>query len=244
MPTTPPANNPPSESDIESVWDYPRPPRLEPTPRRLRILHRGILIADTTRALRILETSHPPVFYLPPADIAMQYLKPSTQRLARARRARSRRRLPRRRLELPRALPRLLRAARSPGVLRRPGRRMHGGRRDRPAPARRLLRRMDHLARHRPVQRPSRHAGLVAPPEASPPHRYRGTVPHSSQFHRDEWARRITPGPTLQDLDVPPAILGGEFNLLSLVANLAAKLECRVEYIEAGRSSPTAVIFP
>jgi uncharacterized protein (DUF427 family) len=65
---------------VESVWDYPRPPRLEPTPRRLRILHRGVLVADTTSALRILETSHPPVYYIPPTDIAMQYLRPSPRR--------------------------------------------------------------------------------------------------------------------------------------------------------------------
>ena len=67
-------------SDIESVWDYPRPPRLEPTPRHLRILHHGIVLADTTRALRILETSHPPVYYIPPSDIAMQYLTRSPRR--------------------------------------------------------------------------------------------------------------------------------------------------------------------
>jgi uncharacterized protein (DUF427 family) len=70
----------PNEPPIESVWDYPRPPRLELTPSHIRILHRGILLAETTRALRILETSHPPVFYIPPADIAMQMLRPSARR--------------------------------------------------------------------------------------------------------------------------------------------------------------------
>ncbi len=69
-----------SNSAVESVWDYPRPPRLEPTERRLRIVHRGVLLAETTRALRALETSHPPVYYLPPEDVAMQYLKASQQR--------------------------------------------------------------------------------------------------------------------------------------------------------------------
>jgi uncharacterized protein (DUF427 family) len=64
----------------ESVWDYPRPPRLEPTSSRIRITHAGILLADTTHALRILETSHPPVYYIPPADIAMHHLKPSQRR--------------------------------------------------------------------------------------------------------------------------------------------------------------------
>ena len=52
--------------NIESVWDYPRPPRLEPTARRIRIVHAGRTVADTDAALRILETSHPPVYYLPP----------------------------------------------------------------------------------------------------------------------------------------------------------------------------------
>ena len=50
----------------ESVWDYPRPPRLEKTARRIRVVHRGVTIVDTTEALRILETSHPPVYYVPP----------------------------------------------------------------------------------------------------------------------------------------------------------------------------------
>lgn len=64
----------------ESVWDYPRPPRLEPTTRRLRILHRGVTLADTVRGLRTLETSHPPTYYLPPADIDMARLHASAQR--------------------------------------------------------------------------------------------------------------------------------------------------------------------
>lgn len=62
------------------MWDYPRPPRLEPTTSRLRIVHRGILLADTTNALRILETSHPPVYYIPPADIAMDAMRLSPRR--------------------------------------------------------------------------------------------------------------------------------------------------------------------
>ncbi|MET0707728.1 MAG: DUF427 domain-containing protein [Tardiphaga sp.] len=58
----------------ESVWDYPRPPRLEPVVERLRIVFNGETIADTRAAYRVLETSHPPVYYLPPADLAQQYL--------------------------------------------------------------------------------------------------------------------------------------------------------------------------
>lgn len=64
----------------ESVWDYPRPPRLEPTQRRIRIVHAGHTLADTTAALRILETSHPPVYYLPPAQVRMDLLRRSTSR--------------------------------------------------------------------------------------------------------------------------------------------------------------------
>jgi uncharacterized protein (DUF427 family) len=69
---------------IESVWDYPRPPRLEAALQRIRIVHRGRTVADTAwsggAALRILETSHPPVYYLPRAAIDMQLLEPSGAR--------------------------------------------------------------------------------------------------------------------------------------------------------------------
>jgi uncharacterized protein (DUF427 family) len=65
------------EDRVESVWDYPRPPKLEATARRVRVVHDGITLADTTRALRVLETSHPPVYYLPPEDVQMQYLRPN-----------------------------------------------------------------------------------------------------------------------------------------------------------------------
>ncbi len=61
----------------ESVWSYPRPPRLEPTPARIRIVVAGVVVAETRAALRVLETSHPPTYYLPPADIAMGLLTPT-----------------------------------------------------------------------------------------------------------------------------------------------------------------------
>lgn len=64
----------------ESVWDYPRPPRVEPTARRLRVVFAGETIAETTRALRVLETSHPPTYYIPIEDIQMRYLQPSPHR--------------------------------------------------------------------------------------------------------------------------------------------------------------------
>lgn len=59
----------------ESVWDYPRPPRVEPVDRRIVIRHGGETIADTTAAFRVLETSHPPVYYLPTDDIRMGLLR-------------------------------------------------------------------------------------------------------------------------------------------------------------------------
>lgn len=57
----------------ESVWDYPRPPCVEPSSKRVRIIFNGEAIVDTTRAIRVLETSHPPAYYIPPNDILMQY---------------------------------------------------------------------------------------------------------------------------------------------------------------------------
>lgn len=61
----------------ESVWDYPRPPRIEDTTKRIRVIFNGELIADTRRSKRGLETSHPPCYYIPPEDIKMEYLIPS-----------------------------------------------------------------------------------------------------------------------------------------------------------------------
>lgn len=61
----------------ESVWDYPRPPRLERTDRVLRIEHRGRVVAETTRGWRVLETSQPPAYYLPPDDVDLSLLEPS-----------------------------------------------------------------------------------------------------------------------------------------------------------------------
>ena len=59
----------------ESVWDYPRPPALRQCDKRVRILLDGKLLADTEAALCVLETSHPPTYYLPPVDIDMQRLR-------------------------------------------------------------------------------------------------------------------------------------------------------------------------
>ena len=58
----------------ESVWDYPRPPRLEPTSKQVSVEFGGEVIASSGRAFRVLETSHPPVYYLPPDDVRMDLL--------------------------------------------------------------------------------------------------------------------------------------------------------------------------
>ena len=62
------------------MWDYPRPPRLETTPRRIRVLFAGVTVADSSRCLRILETSHPPTYYIPPQDVRMDLLRPTDRR--------------------------------------------------------------------------------------------------------------------------------------------------------------------
>ncbi len=59
----------------ESVWDYPRPPRVEPVSSPLRVEHGGVVIAQTTRGLRVLETASPPAYYFPLADVHEEYLK-------------------------------------------------------------------------------------------------------------------------------------------------------------------------
>lgn len=56
----------------ESVWDYPRPPRVEASSRHIQIVFNGEVIADSTRSQRVLETSHPPVYYLPPEDVKLE----------------------------------------------------------------------------------------------------------------------------------------------------------------------------
>ncbi len=58
----------------ESVWDYPRPPKLERTNKTLKIVFNGEIIAETNSAFRVLETSHPPVYYFPPEDVRMEFL--------------------------------------------------------------------------------------------------------------------------------------------------------------------------
>lgn len=63
----------------ESVWDYPRPPALVPSDRHVVVRRASLVIAETSRAYRVLETSHPPTWYLPRADVAAD-MRPSAAR--------------------------------------------------------------------------------------------------------------------------------------------------------------------
>lgn len=63
----------------ESVWDYPRPPRLEKISQHIRVLFNNQILVDSNQAYRVLETSHPPGYYMPPTDIKMEFLIPSSR---------------------------------------------------------------------------------------------------------------------------------------------------------------------
>jgi len=61
----------------ESVWDYPRPPRVEAVPERIRVVIDGYEVVDSVAALRVLETAGAPVYYVPAADVRMDLLEPT-----------------------------------------------------------------------------------------------------------------------------------------------------------------------
>jgi len=58
----------------ESVWDFPRPQRLEKVSEPLRVVFAGENVARTERGFRVLETSHPPVYDIPPGDVRQDFL--------------------------------------------------------------------------------------------------------------------------------------------------------------------------
>ncbi|CEJ46318.1 DUF427 domain-containing protein [Umezakia ovalisporum] len=64
----------PPQPGQESVWDYPRPAILQDTDKHLKVICNGIILGETTRGKRVLETSHPPTYYFPPEDIKLEYL--------------------------------------------------------------------------------------------------------------------------------------------------------------------------
>jgi len=61
----------------ESVWDYPRPPRIEPVDRQVRVELGGEVLAESDRAVRVLETAGPPTIYVPPEDVRLNLLRPA-----------------------------------------------------------------------------------------------------------------------------------------------------------------------
>ena len=62
---------------MERVCDYPRPPRLEQCSDRVRVMALGKVLAETSRSLRVLETFHPPTYYLPPESVDQTLLVPA-----------------------------------------------------------------------------------------------------------------------------------------------------------------------
>ncbi|MEO1035533.1 MAG: DUF427 domain-containing protein [Pseudomonadota bacterium] len=64
----------------ESVWEYPRPPIWQPVAELLRVVFGGETIAATQRGVRVLETSHPPVYYLPPDDVDERFVSAAAGR--------------------------------------------------------------------------------------------------------------------------------------------------------------------
>lgn len=68
------------KADVESVWDYPLPPKVEEFPQPIKIVFNGEIIADSLNSKRVLEKGHPPVYYLPMQNINSKLLKPSSKR--------------------------------------------------------------------------------------------------------------------------------------------------------------------
>ena len=67
------------QSGQESVWDYPRPPRIVADHRRVRVVAAGHPVAESNRAVRVLETASPPTFYVPAADVDESCMHPASR---------------------------------------------------------------------------------------------------------------------------------------------------------------------
>jgi uncharacterized protein (DUF427 family) len=70
----------PNGKPFESVWDFPRPPRVEVVGWRIRVVHAGVLVVDAPGAVRVLETSQAPAYYVAFEHIADECLQPSEHR--------------------------------------------------------------------------------------------------------------------------------------------------------------------
>jgi uncharacterized protein (DUF427 family) len=64
----------------ESVWDFPRPSVAQIVQSKIKVVFAGEIIAETKNAVRTIETSHPPSYYIPPDDVAMHLLRPNGKR--------------------------------------------------------------------------------------------------------------------------------------------------------------------
>ena len=79
FPRVRPANIIRPRPEQQSVWDYPRPPRLEPVSLPVRVEFGGRVIARSVGALRVCETASPPGYYIPPSDVEPDCLLPSAR---------------------------------------------------------------------------------------------------------------------------------------------------------------------
>ena len=70
-----PSTSSASAKPPESVWDYPRPPRMQPCELKVRVEFGGEIIASSERSIKVLETSHPPVYYIPEEDVNMEFIE-------------------------------------------------------------------------------------------------------------------------------------------------------------------------
>ncbi len=67
----------PVDPGQESVWEYPRPPALRACTKRVQVIFGGELVCDTTASWQVLETSHPPTYYLPRSSFPRGALRPA-----------------------------------------------------------------------------------------------------------------------------------------------------------------------
>jgi uncharacterized protein (DUF427 family) len=70
----------PNGKPFESVWDFPRPPRVERVDWRIRVVHAGAVIVDAPCAIRVLETSQAPAYYVAFEHVADEHLRASPHR--------------------------------------------------------------------------------------------------------------------------------------------------------------------
>ncbi|MGK7942758.1 MAG: DUF427 domain-containing protein [Crocosphaera sp.] len=72
----------PPKPGQESVWDYPRPAILQDTDKHLKVICNGIVLAETSKGKRVLETSHPPTYYFPPEDVKLEHLTETPRQIS------------------------------------------------------------------------------------------------------------------------------------------------------------------